>query len=46
MCRGKGWSTWQSTANDTDISKAAVSGTTDKSLRFEAIEVKIVKITS
>jgi len=42
--QGKGWLTWQTTANGTEISKATVAGTTGKSLRVEAFEVKIVKV--
>jgi hypothetical protein len=38
-----GWTAWQTTANGTDISKAAVAGTTGKALRMEAIEVRVVK---
>jgi len=38
-----GWLSWQTTANGTDISKAAVAGTTGQARRLEAIEVRIVK---
>lgn len=38
-----GWMDWQTTANGTDISKAAVAGTTGRKLRAEAIEIRLVK---
>lgn len=41
--QSKGWLAWQTTANGTDISKAAIAGTTGESRRVEAIEIEIVK---
>jgi uncharacterized protein YjdB len=41
-----GWLPWQTTTNGTDIKTAAVAGTTGQSRRLEAIEVRIVKISS
>jgi hypothetical protein len=41
--QSKGWLAWQTTANGTDISKAAIAGTTGQSRRVEAIEIEIVK---
>jgi hypothetical protein len=42
--KGKGWMEWQTTKNGTDISKAAVAGTTGKALRMEAVEIRLVKV--
>lgn len=43
--QNKGWLDWQTTANGTDISEAAVAGTTGKGLRMEAIQIEIVKVS-
>jgi uncharacterized protein YjdB len=44
--QGIGWTSWQTTTNGTAVSNAAVAGTTGKSLRLEAIEIKIVKVAA
>lgn len=38
-----GWQNWQTTKNGTNISDAAISGTTGKSLRIEAVEITVQK---
>jgi uncharacterized protein YjdB len=43
--QGIGWQGWQTTTDGTDISNAAVAGTTGKSLRLEVIEIRIVKVS-
>ncbi len=43
--QSKGWLGWVTTENGTDISKAAVAGTTGKGLRIEALEIQVVKTT-
>lgn len=43
--QGIGWMSWQTATNGLDISKAAVAGTTGKSLRLEALEIQIMKIS-
>lgn len=40
-----GWQPWVTTASGTDLSQAAVAGTTGKGLRLEAIEIEIVKVS-
>lgn len=42
--QSKDWMPWQTTLNGTDIESAGIAGTTGKSLRLEAIEIRIVKI--
>lgn len=37
-----GWTAWQTTANGTPIATAAVAGTVGKSLRVEAVDIRIV----
>ncbi len=43
--QNKGWLSWQTTANGANITKAGIAGTTGKSLRVEAIEIIVKKIS-
>lgn len=40
-----GWQNWVTTTNGTSISSAALAGTTGQSLRVEAVEIRLVKVS-
>lgn len=43
--QGKNWTSWQTTKNGTAVTSAGIAGTTGKSLRLEAIQVRLVKVS-